>query len=337
MTQINVKPNDLKNISEKMNQINKILLNSHMQLELIALTLNLKGDAGAELRKKIKGNASEIITSRTKTTNLSNALKQVASLYRKAEESVISKSSGLKSKCIDEDPTNPAFDGKGQYGGDQGSPRNNRKELEEIIKKYHPEFTKKQMDNYLEKLNSEGCGYVAITNTLFAYFVGRELEFEKIFGFPMRKANGELNYDALVTDFYSATDNHNMVDGKDVVDNNEDESNVEGYGTTRGSREYRFEMYMNDHGIDCDVQNVNITANNFEEMQKKGDIVVGISPVQLYDSNGKLVFNSDGGHAMTVTGVTEDGMLKVSSWGEEYYIKPGTYSGHETYQQVIYK
>ena len=30
----------------------------------------------------------------------------------------------------------------------------------------------------------------------------------------------------------------------------------------------------------------------------------------------------DGGHAMTVTGVTDDGKLIVSSWGNQYYIDP---------------
>lgn len=30
----------------------------------------------------------------------------------------------------------------------------------------------------------------------------------------------------------------------------------------------------------------------------------------------------EGGHAMSVTGVTSDGRMIVSSWGEKYYIAP---------------
>ena len=30
----------------------------------------------------------------------------------------------------------------------------------------------------------------------------------------------------------------------------------------------------------------------------------------------------DGGHAMMVTGLTDDGRIEVSSWGERYYITP---------------
>ncbi len=30
----------------------------------------------------------------------------------------------------------------------------------------------------------------------------------------------------------------------------------------------------------------------------------------------------DGGHAMVVTGLTDDGRIQVSSWGELYYISP---------------
>ena len=116
----------------------------------------------------------------------------------------------------------------------------------------------------------------------------------------------------------------------------EDSSATKGWGTTRESREYRYEMYMRDHGIDVDVKNVDVSAKNFDSISKNGEIVVGIRPCVLYDSQGNKVVEIDGGHAMTVTGVTSDGMLIVSSWGEKYYIKPGSY-GREQYQQVIYK
>ena len=62
--------------------------------------------------------------------------------------------------------------GEGQYGGDQGSARNaSRKEkqrLYEIYLKNNPKkkLTEKQFQTYLERMNSEGCGYVALVNLM---------------------------------------------------------------------------------------------------------------------------------------------------------------------------
>lgn len=123
----------------------------------------------------------------------------------------------------------------------------------------------------------------------------------------------------------------------DDVDESEDESTTKGNGTTRESREYRWEKYLKDRGVDVDVKNVDVTLDNYNEVAVKGDLVVGVSPCILYDSSGKKVVNQDGGHAMTVTGITDDGMYKVSSWGKEYYIKPDdSVYDRMQFQQIIY-
>ena len=46
----------------------------------------------------------------------------------------------------------------------------------------------------------------------------------------------------------------------------------------------------------------------------------------------------DAGHAMTITGVTDDGRFIVSSWGETYYLDSDL-SGYSRceFQQVIYE
>lgn len=87
------------------------------------------------------------------------------------------------------------FDDEGQYGGDQGSPKDieseDRKDiLYQIIQGNIPEFDRSNLDSYLKKLNSEGCGYVALTNAIMMNFEGREDEFEQIFGYPMYDENG---------------------------------------------------------------------------------------------------------------------------------------------------
>ena len=177
---------------------------------------------------------------------------------------------------------------------------------------------------------------MALINTIFNQYAGRADEFEKAFGFPMYDENGELNFDLLLVDFYSAMDNHNSFLGIDYYDRNEDASAVKGFGTTMESREYRWEKYLHDRGIQTDVHDITVTPDNYNQVAQDGEIIISMSPVVLYDENGKCVFKADAGHAMTITGVTEDGMYKVTSWGKEYYIKPDGQYDRMNFQQVSY-
>lgn len=43
---------------------------------------------------------------------------------------------------------------------------------------------------------------------------------------------------------------------------------------------------------------------------------------EKYNLYGNSVRHEEGGHAMTITGVTDDGRYVVSSWGDKYYLKP---------------
>jgi hypothetical protein len=215
-----------------------------------------------------------------------------------------------------------AYTGSGTYGGNQGSPAKNWKEVKSIVLKYFPDWTDKRIKEYLNELNSEGCGYVALCNTIFARYYGREEEFEKTFGFPMYK-DGDLNFDAMIVDFYSA---------------NYADYGMSRHGTTEGERELMWESYMVQHGVTVDVDNsVRVTPDNYGELVKKGEIIIRMSPVQLIDKSGEII-KSDGGHAMTITGVTEDGKYIVSSWGKEYYVDPNAPGDYNLdYQQVRYK
>ena len=301
---------------------------------------SLLGNMGA-VKAALSSIEAEMEAERKSLQQLSTGLGVIRKNYTSTENNLIQNPKIMK--LIYGDNCNVAFDDAGSYGGDQGSPQKSVADLMPIVKKYYPDFDKEQVDKYLKKLNSEGCGYVALANTVFQNFIGREDEFEKVFGFPMYSGSGDLNYDSLVTDLDAATDNHNeerfLWFSKDVVDDSEDSSATKGNGTSQADRKYRFEMYMKQHGIDVTVNNnFDGTADSYEELSKEGDVIVGLQPCQLYNEDGSIAQDSSGGHAMTVTGVADDGRIIVSSWGKRYYFDPNdsAYSRIE-FQQIVYR
>ncbi|EAG1709571.1 hypothetical protein BBW87_03005 [Listeria monocytogenes] len=242
------------------------------------------------------------------------------------------------------------------YGGNQSGPRtayrNGDSKIADIVRQYYPNMSDKEIIQYLKKLDSEACGYVALVNTFLDHYNGSEEDFEKTFGFPLYNiVNGEkvINYNYLITDFYASQDNHNsegfLFWQKDTINENEDTSAEEGYGTTLSMRKYRFEKYMKDHGFNVDVINgegflglstINANIENYDQYHDKGAIIIAVRPIEMTDANGKP-YISEGGHSMTVTGKTSDGKLILSSWGEKYYFDPSVYEaeGYSATFEVI--
>ena len=229
-------------------------------------------------------------------------------------------------------------------GGDQNGPcemwrkgsSSEREMIRDLVLSYeeYAGYSDEQIEKLLIKLNSEGCGYVAFANIIVDEYRRKEEEFEKIFGFPLflESANGILcvNYNPLIIDLYCASDNHNRAwnqwPEQDDYDENEDFSSTIGRGTTQDDRIYRFERYMEKRGIDVSMTNIKCSTDEVygrckEEAQRGNRVIISTCPVRLADEEGELA-QMDGGHAMAVTGLTEDGLVQVSSWGRIYYIRP---------------
>ena len=229
------------------------------------------------------------------------------------------------------------FEENGQYGGSQNTPKMEPLKYAHIVRKYFNDYSDQQIVDLLIKLSTEGCGYVALANTIFLKYYGKEEEYKKTFGFNYRTEDGKLNFAELIVDFYCAMDNHNQYMWFDVVNPDEDKDYPKGAGTTTNSRKWRFEKYMKDKGLKVMVSSVGSEPSLVEKQMLTGPLIVSVRPTTLYDINGKAIHNSTGGHSMSVTGVAENGLIRVSSWGREYYIRHGSYAEHELYQQVIYK
>ncbi|MBR4358246.1 MAG: hypothetical protein IKQ00_10015, partial [Butyrivibrio sp.] len=129
-----------------------------------------------------------------------------------------------KQESLGTDP----FDDKGQYGGNQSGFNAGEvkkflwfnyvdgedKELFDFVKK-NPEYrhySDMQIRELFEEIDDHGCTYVAMANSVFNEYKGKEKEFEKTFGFSMVGENGDLNFNILVLDIYLETRNKVYLD-----------------------------------------------------------------------------------------------------------------------------
>lgn len=378
MGKIRVNTDALEQQKQQMEQISKMLHSVSSDISSVNRNLSWKIASRSQIKGMLKNYASYTNTLEQKNRSLSKVLQTASQQYQRTErklenmevaeakaeagkhEQKTEEKSGIqkfwewiKSLFVKEKRKGDyeidgiVFDDDGSYGGNQGAPQaqygEEREALYDIVRKYYPSWDENQIKDYLKKLNSEGCGYVAIVNTIFQHFEGREEEFERKFGFPMYGENGDLNYNRLIVDFYSATDNHNR--GwlfQDKINNNEDSSATKGYGTTPYSQKYRAELYLKDKGIDVKVEiRKKVSVDNYQKLAEEGSVIINYHYGNLYDEKGKVYQYIDGGHSMTVTGVTEDGRYIVSSWGQKLYIDPNeslSENGKQTsYDFVYYK
>ncbi|MDO5126687.1 MAG: hypothetical protein Q4D54_02935 [Eubacteriales bacterium] len=293
--------------------------------------------------------------------SISAALSDIISRFLAAEAEIVAAGAALGDETGGQpSPSENVFndDGTGYYGGDQGAPYKLRdtdpdayNELANIVKSYFPDMTDDEIYQYLRKLNSEGCGYVAMINSVFNYYDGKPEEFEEIFGYSMYDENGNPNYNRMLVDVYCMEDNHNKRSflwwSWDKYDPTEDCNWTDadgdgwfeggGYGNTQGQMEWRWEQYCEAYGVDANVRtDVNVTPSNYDSVSQNGMVSVLCSDFTMVDTNGNDV-HVTGGHFMTITGVNENGDYIVSSWGDEYTLSPDAINGFEHYQVISYK
>lgn len=239
-------------------------------------------------------------------------------------QNITSQINDLNDKC--KYGLNPAFDQHGMYGGNQseanwhfrvGSEAFNQ--VAAIARKYdkYSEYSDAEIDQLIDTAAKTGCAYIAMVNTVFDRFVGREDEFEEAFGYPMYK-NGDLNYSSVFIDFYCYSDLER--------------------GIGREERETRWENFCADRNIDVEVKNVSFMDKETFDSYRDKDIQVNIQTgsFDLLNMEGNTIYRDVGYHAMCVTDITDDGRVMVSSWGSQYYIDPDNFGENVLYQIVEY-
>lgn len=252
------------------------------------------------------------------------------------------------------------FNSIDEYGASQRSPfetmTSNPEEyaqLSNIVKSHFPEWTEATIQDFLEKLKKEGCGYVAMINSLFDEFTDDCLGFRDAFGFNMFGADGTLNFNQVLVDLYCTMDNHiggrflffswdNVVENEDRIWCDEDKDGTfewkdKPFGNNEVQMKYRWETYCKRHGIDAKVDiNQLITPKNYYKYAKKGSVCILCSKFTVYNDDGETTYIKNG-HFMTITGVTGDHKYVVSSWGKRYTLNPKDIKGFVYYQVIRYK
>ncbi len=247
-----------------------------------------------------------------------------------------------------------------EYGANQRSPfetmTSNPAEyaqLSNIVKSHFPQWTADDIHDFIAKLKQEGCGYVAMINSLFEEFTDNHLEFQNIFGFDMFSPDGTLNFNQVLVDLYCSMDNH--IGGKflfftwDTIVENEDRVWVDDdkdgkfewkdkpFGNNEVQMKYRWETYCKKHGIDTKVEiNQMITPKNYYKYAKKGSVCILCSKFTVHNE-AQQPTHIKNGHFMTITGVTQDNKYIVSSWGKRYTLDPKDIKGFKYYQVIRYK
>lgn len=240
-----------------------------------------------------------------------------------------------------------------QYGGSQMSFFYNYKKLlksDDILKvlaEYFPNDDKKKYIRCLLRLGTVGCGYTASVNSIFKEYQGREVDFKKTFGFNMYK-NGdkEFNYEPLILDFFlycckkeglsdinEVVGNIKFKNGKYVI-----KASSGADGVSVWDYKYLSSFLEDKYHVKSDIKSMSnfqgtsvnygsMSSNDYKSVLKEGkQIIWGGDGYDLYDydektgGRGKICSENGGSHAMSVTDVTENGDLVVSSWGNKYIL-----------------
>ncbi len=149
-------------------------------------------------------------------------------------------------------------------------------------------------------------------------------------GFRAKYNTDLYDEDGNVTDAakYAINTEYNaLVGNRDMVL----ETGIE--ATTYYSQKNKLDHFLNEHGDSMTYEYVDTTSpmtqeEFYEYTEKGGMVAVNAFDYKLYDENGNdvtwdpLNIGGDSGHAMVITGVTDDGRYIVSSWGDEYYLDP---------------
>lgn len=196
----------------------------------VGMNLRWKDLASELFSLKIRRQAAHMKILTWQMRKLRNALSDAVFAYEKSENDITEElRESIKGVTRRENVTNTSgvFDGWGGYGGNQGDMKYNKKKknflfwtirgsqsMYDLVRSYpqYRDYSDDQINALFDQINTEGCGYVAMVNAIFAQYHCDAEAFERDFGFPMHDENGDYNFDRLLLDIYANTDDKYFMD-----------------------------------------------------------------------------------------------------------------------------
>ena len=288
----------------------------------------------------------------------------VASLFVKNQGVTYTFSDGKIIGCDNSSYTdifNASNSSRIQYGGNQMDFQYHANELaqdpyvlQKIYNAYGNNVSYQQIIDYLYAIESCGCHFTAVVNSVFKQYVGKEQEFLNTFGYPMYKVdengNVDYNYEPMIAEIHSYYWTHNFdYEGDGTWDqfgaNNIDSATWMSSATGMNDDGARvcLEYLRDTYGISgAHESSYDITTDNWSQYDSQGKtVILNARSYNLYHMDGTSAgYNGQYGHAMTITGVTTDPYgypaYIVSNWGEQYIctLVPG-YDSAFAYYDIV--
>ena len=202
---------------------------------------------------------------------------------------------------------------------------------------------------YLNKLKCMGCGYSACANIIADVYKDDPEAFEKEYGYPLYDVNGFgadiINYDLIIVDLFTrdkVQENLEKIENSALtkIKNNERVTMYEFFSilTTPGvDFSVRFEDFdetlqfsLGDKTVTVECCNRDSSVETYKEKMQSGNFdyaVVAVAGFTL-QMNAWYILDEEpmdfkGGHWMSVTGVSDNDKLIVSSWGYQWELLDG--------------
>lgn len=188
---------------------------------------------------------------------------------------------------------------------------------------------------YLDKLNSEGCGYAAATNIILLKYSGRKKEFEDKYGISYYDESGNVNFDELLLSFYLEENDKRNIPFTDI------QFTLQHPGATGASICSNIEDYTSQYDEKIIGERISITeTTSYGQSQNyRSETVVKPERIQDQLDEGKVVtvtclgesmdllypsgnsYGKQNMHTVTIVGYDEGtGKFIVTSWGNQYLL-----------------
>lgn len=215
--------------------------------------------------------------------------------------------------------------------------------LIDLIRKYYPDAAETDIKNIARSYEEAGCGYMAVANDFITYMASLENgveQFKEKLGYNLFETDGNnksYNFEALALEIF-LNSHKNVMEYTDISTLLEKAEGVNGFS---------YAPFINDFfakknvGVEIDfttTRNMTDVISNmldkkgcFNILTASGFDLTSLSKEEITKSADGALANSQiiggtikdiGGHAMSITGMTDLNELIVSSWGKVFKFIP---------------